>query len=704
MVPKRGGSGAPKKTPSVSLERKDECSVEKKAFAVVGFVVGSDFGEKARTTIEHDVRQKMVRLANVTFVPRTEMTEAVYAAAIVAVERYDGAAHIAQVDDFRTNILKKSRTTVSIGEMNAYVGMIRDLSLILDEDDLQPSDGWFVASDSKKERKEKEPTKRRSEMTPGFEIRRELGRGTFGVVYEAVDVRSGSAASMKSTVAIKVLTLVEHAKTGIDQEQLIELTSQRALSGHPNVASILEVVRTGTHLIIVMTLARTNLWDALISEPLSLDTGAKTQSAEFERRLQQRMKWAREILCGILFLHSQGFLHRDLKPPNVLIGHDGVAQIADFGLVRRYDAAVPSSYGRAPDYVGTLDYDAPELLCRNYHYNETIDFWAFGWILVQLLFDAIPILRLKSRTPETICGFIHDHIGWPAEFQAYMLRTAFIESPRPRLLPPHVTSEYEPEEVKQKRTETLIFKFLNLPATPQLVDKRLVRGLLPSLKTVNAFARAHGVDNWPNVLKAFDGLLQVDPRERTTDGATLLFSSGGGETCPLHRSQTGASPSTAFREYADYVTQAATLSLATRIWNNLDLNTPRDAVHKTGDSMQKRLWRLAALALAAKDLEDDIPQLDPRVSATERAQINRLERTILDLIHENVFTNGRVMKKAPVPLPSSSASSSSSSLSPLPSAFPPHTTPSLPPRSTSTSSKKKPASTTVRRTSPRLAP
>lgn len=44
-----------------------------------------------------------------------------------------------------------------------------------------------------------------------------------------------------------------------------------------------------------------------------------------------------QILCGIDFLHSHRILHRDLKPQNLLITHNGIVKLADFGLAKTYD-------------------------------------------------------------------------------------------------------------------------------------------------------------------------------------------------------------------------------------------------------------------------------------------------------------------------------------------------------------------------------
>jgi len=88
-----------------------------------------------------------------------------------------------------------------------------------------------------------------------------------------------------------------------------------------------------------------------------------------------------QILRGLTYLHSAGVVHRDLKPPNVLVNRDCTLRITDFGLAR----------GRCnkeevlTDYVVTRWYRAPELLLLPQGYFEAVDLWAVGCIHFELL-------------------------------------------------------------------------------------------------------------------------------------------------------------------------------------------------------------------------------------------------------------------------------------------------------------------------------
>jgi len=88
-----------------------------------------------------------------------------------------------------------------------------------------------------------------------------------------------------------------------------------------------------------------------------------------------------QILRGLMYLHSAGVVHRDLKPQNVLVNKDCTLRIADFGLARgRSDEAEALT-----DYVVTRWYRAPELMLLPSGYFEAVDLWSVGCIHVELL-------------------------------------------------------------------------------------------------------------------------------------------------------------------------------------------------------------------------------------------------------------------------------------------------------------------------------
>ena len=239
---------------------------------------------------------------------------------------------------------------------------------------------------------------RQSELERGsvvdrFVILDVVGRGGMGVVYAAYDPE------LDRKIALK---LVRPNRPGAGEGQLLREAQSIARLSHPNVVAVYDV---GTHrdqVFLAMELVEgRNLGPWLAQAPRSV----------------------REILDvfiaagrGLAAAHAAGVVHRDFKPDNVLIGHDGRVRVADFGVARRFESPGEESLdlpdlpeealtaratrsarstlaaGEATRWgiaVGTVPYMAPEQLRRGTA-DARSDQFAFSIALFEALYGERP--------------------------------------------------------------------------------------------------------------------------------------------------------------------------------------------------------------------------------------------------------------------------------------------------------------------------
>lgn len=97
--------------------------------------------------------------------------------------------------------------------------------------------------------------------------------------------------------------------------------------------------------------------------------------------LDEAIDIIRKIAAGLNYVHSRRFIHRDIKPGNVLIRHDGHLKITDFGLAQRPGRAKCT---RSGDIMGTAKYMAPELICGG-RLTPRTDIYSLGCLAYELI-------------------------------------------------------------------------------------------------------------------------------------------------------------------------------------------------------------------------------------------------------------------------------------------------------------------------------
>ncbi len=172
----------------------------------------------------------------------------------------------------------------------------------------------------------------------GHRIEAQVGRGGMGVVYRARHCRLDRLAALK----VIAPDLLEDATA---QRRFREEAAVAASLEHPNVVPVHDAGEADGIAYLAMRYIQGT--DLATLAP-SVDPLAPAHAAEIVARV------AGALDC----LHDAGYVHRDVKPRNVLVARDGHVYLSDFGLARRVAGAAGAT--RAGDWVGTVDYVAPE--------------------------------------------------------------------------------------------------------------------------------------------------------------------------------------------------------------------------------------------------------------------------------------------------------------------------------------------------------
>ncbi|OAD78368.1 serine/threonine protein kinase AGC family, partial [Phycomyces blakesleeanus NRRL 1555(-)] len=96
--------------------------------------------------------------------------------------------------------------------------------------------------------------------------------------------------------------------------------------------------------------------------------------------------WMAELICAVKYLHFQGFVHRDIKPDNILLDQEGHIHLTDFNIACSIPRK-PQSLLRSRS--GTIVYFAPEVF-KGHGYNEDVDWWSVGITFYECIYGKRP--------------------------------------------------------------------------------------------------------------------------------------------------------------------------------------------------------------------------------------------------------------------------------------------------------------------------
>jgi serine/threonine protein kinase/WD40 repeat protein len=237
-----------------------------------------------------------------------------------------------------------------------------------------------------------------------YELLEEIAQGGMGVVYRA------RQKSLDRIVAIKMLLFGPMASQAVIRRFRTEAVAAGALH-HPNIVAIHEVgIHDAQHYLVMDYIDGPDLATLVSDQPLPP---------------QRASRYVKTIAEAIDYAHGCGILHRDLKPSNVLLDHNDVPHVTDFGLARRVEAG--SSLTISGQLLGSPSYMPPEQAALSEgKISARSDVYGLGATLYHLLTghppfqgdsmahtldhvlhqEPVPPRRLNPQTPrdlETIC-------------------------------------------------------------------------------------------------------------------------------------------------------------------------------------------------------------------------------------------------------------------------------------------------------------
>src|SRR5579885_368515 len=201
-----------------------------------------------------------------------------------------------------------------------------------------------------------------------YELREPIATGGMATVYKAWDTR------VERIVAVKVLrSLAKTDRRAI--ERFRREAHAAARLSHPNAVTIYDFLEErGEHYLIMEFVEGVNLKQYLAQKGTLAPPEAVRISSQ---------------ICAVLQVaHANGFIHRDIKPQNIMVMPDGQAKLTDFGIVRVMEAAGLTNTGIV---LGTADYLAPEQ-ARGDPLSPASDLYSLGVVLYEMLAGRPPFV------------------------------------------------------------------------------------------------------------------------------------------------------------------------------------------------------------------------------------------------------------------------------------------------------------------------
>lgn len=264
-------------------------------------------------------------------------------------------------------------------------------------------------------RKNKRPEAIGADVIDGYELERKLGEGAYGAVYQARRKRDGQS------VAIKVM-LARIAVDARTREKFVREAGVMMNFRHPNIVSLLGYSSAGSAFYFIMELCN----GGSVADQMARQ-GGKLSLARAEPIMRQ-------CLDGLSHAHGKGYVHRDLKPQNLLLTKtraSEIAKIGDLGMAKNFQLAGLSGMTLTGEFGGTPGFMPREVVIHFKRAKPVSDVWSLGATFycmltgrtpcdfprgidpVKIVLDGkvVPIRKRDSKLPKKLAAVIDQSLA-----------------------------------------------------------------------------------------------------------------------------------------------------------------------------------------------------------------------------------------------------------------------------------------------------